>query len=704
MRCSLQRAVARLALCVACCAGLNPSVSRAETWNPYLEFTGRAGGLSEVGQGNLFLPLFQDGKSLIFADLRGQWTDIASAEGNWGIAMRRIVNDDYVLGAYGFYDLRHSPNGENYHQATLGAELLTREWGFRFNTYLAEDGVRTGINTNARLSGDSIIVSNGSEAAYSGFDLETEALLFGGQGLGGSDLEVWAAAAYYHFEQDAAGFEDIDGPRLRVEARLFDLPMLGNGSRVVVGGQYQHDDVRGGLGAATASVRIPIGRRAKQSRRLQGLERRMITPVVRDIDVVTGGQTTEEQGRVANAEKAPRSIVVVNSETEDISGAIRGAGKNSLIIVDGEVFQSRPIELKKGQTIAGGGSVIEVQGVESGASTMLRLPGERGELIGSFYQGGPGLPLGPGFPEGNPDFPEGDRVLLENEGLERQLVGDFEGPFEGPPLGYSGPSIVANHNTLIHGLDIYASRLQGSAPLIVVGRGDRVVISETNLYAMERQQFVYADKRSDVSIIDSGMFVESYGYGYGYDVKGAESERYAGTVLEIDGASEFSMLRSEISRVGFLDDPESEFAAKRSPEMDNVLYASMDVKADVVNLVDTTLSVSDVRFKANQLTASGSQFDGLTAFISKGDQSSFEINNNLFTGSKVKARTSDDETLELALTENEFDPNTGLAIKADDGALVVSQESLAELAESNGLESDDIKTVGNVFFGKRVVR
>lgn len=690
MRVSLKRAAARLALCAALCTTFWTNRASAEKWSPYLEFSGRAGGLAEVGQGNLFLPLHQSDDSLLFADLRGQWTDVASAEGNWGLAMRKIMHDDYILGAYGFYDLRHSPNGENYHQATLGAELLTREWGFRFNTYLPEDGVRTGINPNARLSGDSIIVSSDREAAYEGFDAEIESLLYGGQAWNGSDVEIWAAAAYYHFEHEASGFTDINGPRARVEMRMFDVPMLGNGSRIVVGAQFQDDDVRGGLSQATASVRIPIGPSGRKAKRLGGLDRRMITPVVRDIDVVTGGETTEELGRVATEGNGASSVVVVNSETENVNREIRGAGKNALIIVDGEVLQNQPIELRRGQTIAGGGSTITVMGTDSGQLTTLTLPGERGSLFANPFIGQP-----------VDEFPPGDFILEDNVDFFESEVQRFGGP-------PSFPSILANNHTIIHGLDIYSGPFGGEAPMIVIGRGDHVEINQTNLYGFSGTQLVYAGRNSSLSLTDSTLNIQDRMYDIGFETR-ATREVFAGTVLDVDKATEFSMLRSEIKRIATMEDTElvlPEFdvrvASKGDIEFgpeDDVLYAAMNVNADKVSIADSKLSVSDVRVRANQLTATGNQFDGLTAFISKGDNASFTIQNNRFTGSKVRARTSDTETLELALDENEFDEYTRLTLKADDGTLIVNQQNRETLATSNGINQKRIRESGNVVYG-----
>jgi hypothetical protein len=95
-----------------------------------------------VGQGNLFLPLAQDCDSLLFADMRGLWTDGNAAEGNWGLAYRKITPSEWIVGGYLFYDLRYSEFNNTFHQGTAGLELLNVNWGFRVNGYIPDPGTK----------------------------------------------------------------------------------------------------------------------------------------------------------------------------------------------------------------------------------------------------------------------------------------------------------------------------------------------------------------------------------------------------------------------------------------------------------------------------------------------------------------------------------------------------------------------------------
>ncbi|MCA9248939.1 MAG: inverse autotransporter beta domain-containing protein [Planctomycetales bacterium] len=268
-------------------------------WRPYFEAHVRAGDAAEVGQGNVFLPLLEDDASMLFADLRGQWTDEQAAEGNFGLAYRQIMSNDWIVGGYAFYDLRHSRFNNNFQQFTVGAELLNACNGLRVNGYIpdrdADDAPQ--LNTATTL---------GEERAYYGVDFEYERLVLSPHVF--CDCEVWAAVGVFHFNNDTEGYEDITGPRARVEMRAFDVPLLGVDSRVVLAGQIENDDIRGTVGTGTVTLRIPFGRGGGASGyRLAGIDRRMVAPIVRDIDIITSTSS------IPNPDLGPTTITSTGS-------------------------------------------------------------------------------------------------------------------------------------------------------------------------------------------------------------------------------------------------------------------------------------------------------------------------------------------------------------------------------------------------------
>ena len=85
-------------------------------WRPYYEMEARGDSIRWLGQGNLFVPLLQDRDSMLFADLRGHWTDNSTVEGNWGLAYRKILPSQWIVGAYGFFDYQNSQFNNDYYQ------------------------------------------------------------------------------------------------------------------------------------------------------------------------------------------------------------------------------------------------------------------------------------------------------------------------------------------------------------------------------------------------------------------------------------------------------------------------------------------------------------------------------------------------------------------------------------------------------------
>jgi parallel beta helix pectate lyase-like protein/inverse autotransporter-like protein with beta domain len=385
------------------CLTLNSAtgLGREPIWRPYIDLEARGSSLRTLGQGNLFLPLAQDRDSMLFADFRGLWTDGGAAEGNWGLAYRKILPSEWIVGLYGFYDFRNSEFGNDFHQGMLGAELLDVNWGVRFNGYVPDQGIKAAPGlAGAFLQGGNIVVQQGLEAAYWGVDFEAERLLWyrdaccdcgdrwSSWGLANLDTELWASAGVFHFDNAANGFENITGPRLRAELRLYDLPMLGNDSRLVLSGQYEHDDVRDSVGTAMITMRIPFGRGGGRSgSRVRGLDRRMVAPIVRDIDIITnaGPFGPAEAAKIVGSTtgNAITGVTFVDGSTANVDTVIEGAGADSVVIASGAAGtitlagSGNIIDLNSGQALVGGGSGLLVQGCDTGAVATFLAPGTR---------------------------------------------------------------------------------------------------------------------------------------------------------------------------------------------------------------------------------------------------------------------------------------------------------------------------------------
>ena len=272
-------------------------------WTGYLEFLGKPGTERSLGQPDLFLPFLQDANDMTFLNIRGQLqfdnTDVH--EYNIGLGHRHMFQE-WILGGYGYYDHRNTQFNNAYRQFTGGLELMSVDWAFRVNGYLPENKTETvlsGANVSVIRPGDQITVQIDGivqEKALPGLDGEVGYLLpIPWEAYRAVFDETRVYAGGYHFLGED-NFESVTGPRGRVEWRAYDLPVLGPGSRFMMGVEAQWDEPRGSQAFGLASLRIPFDVFSDKSTRKQltGLDRRMLQPVIRDVDIVTSQRDMTE--------------------------------------------------------------------------------------------------------------------------------------------------------------------------------------------------------------------------------------------------------------------------------------------------------------------------------------------------------------------------------------------------------------------------
>lgn len=325
-----------------------------DKWGPFIDFEGRAGTQRNIGEGDLFAPLWQDPDSMVFGDLRTRFDDHNSGEGNAGLGIRHMLDSGWNLGGYGYFDRRHSPNGFMYNQVTMGAEALSVDWDVRANVYHPEGRVTHDVAslTTATVSGTSVIVSDGQEKALGGFDGEVGWRVPVFAAIDTTQLRVFAGG--YRFV--AGGAPPVSGPRGRVEMVFDEVPHLWEGARLSVGAEVQNDAPRGTQAFAIVRLRIPLEfLGGEPPARLTPMERRMTDPVVRDVDIVTQAGTfaTETATQTANGS----SLTVVNSNSTsgaNLPGAVTAAGSNSTVLLSGTFNTTATVALNTGQTLTSG--------------------------------------------------------------------------------------------------------------------------------------------------------------------------------------------------------------------------------------------------------------------------------------------------------------------------------------------------------------
>ncbi|MDF1816439.1 MAG: inverse autotransporter beta domain-containing protein [Verrucomicrobiales bacterium] len=259
-------------------------------WHGTLNGEFKAGEARHLSQVGITLPLFQNDFSMLFTDLRVKVDDLHNEEANLGLAFRTLVNSDWILGAYGFFDRLTTQSGNDYDGATFGVELMSERWDFRVNGYLSESDIRDGGPVGF-LPGRRF-----EEAVCEGIDYEMGRLLL----TFGDSNELRGYVGGFHYQNDNTRFADLTGPRGRLELRLFDVVFLGEGSRVTFSGEILHDDTRKTDAFGGVQVQIPLGGTREGSlnpfgasdgyQNLSRLERRMLDPIRLDLEILAKKQ------------------------------------------------------------------------------------------------------------------------------------------------------------------------------------------------------------------------------------------------------------------------------------------------------------------------------------------------------------------------------------------------------------------------------
>ena len=393
----------------------NAESTSTSKWQPYIDLQGKVGNERSLGRASLFLPLTQGNNQLLFADARFIFDDSSATEGNLGLAYRHRFGDVVrggIFGVYGFIDYRKSENDFGYKQLTGGLEWLANDWEVRANIYAPEDNknpIISSFTNDVVLNGTTAVYRSGTlsflEQALPGYNVEA------GYRFGINDRSnVWLHAGYFNF--DDAGVAEVSGPRVRLEYRLQD-PFGWNGSELGLGLEAQDDDVRGSQGFATARLRIPLGKVNKGKSALIGLDRRMVNPIQRDVDVVTAvNDTPIEEITSETPITDPDSGEVINVYFVDESGA-------------GDCTQANPcmVGAAQGDAVYGIADIIVPLADSGDISSDILLTQPRQQVVGGGDTGSAVLSLS-----------SGDQLVISDLGARPRL---------GATLSMSDSSFVA---------------------------------------------------------------------------------------------------------------------------------------------------------------------------------------------------------------------------------------------------------------------
>ena len=262
---------------------------RDQPYPAYIDLIGKPGSSRDLGEANIFFPLAQNNHHLFFLNLHGQRDNNDSREFNIGLGIRRMFAR-YILGGYGFFDLRISDHDNRFYQATFGGELLSDAIDLRANGYIPVTRQRPIMTTTAIGRPDLFkVASSNTERALYGFDgeigLGLNRFLLGRVAPRFSNNLDWRFhLGGYHFF-GARGAPRVLGGRGRLELSIFKnresgwVPM---GTELTLGLEGQYDRPRGGQIFGLFRLRLPVHKGLEQ--RLSHLQRRMTSPLGRDVD------------------------------------------------------------------------------------------------------------------------------------------------------------------------------------------------------------------------------------------------------------------------------------------------------------------------------------------------------------------------------------------------------------------------------------
>lgn len=120
------------------------SVFESVSYVPKVYLSGY-GGTTLMGQVDVLAPMYFTNRNIFFAYLQSRMSNTHDSEDSWGdedprsaslgFGYREIVDDDFLLGVYGFGDYSHTSTGHDVYVLSPGVEELGKVWDARINGY-----------------------------------------------------------------------------------------------------------------------------------------------------------------------------------------------------------------------------------------------------------------------------------------------------------------------------------------------------------------------------------------------------------------------------------------------------------------------------------------------------------------------------------------------------------------------------------------
>jgi len=181
-------------------------------WKYNVELFASPGDERDLTGFDILFPLWQNTSSIAFMDFRATRSSEDTTEFSLGTGYRKF-KADFIYGANLFYDTRTTSVNNRFNQITVGFEVLSIDWDFRFNIYTpASDSESVDSDEPAdQFFGRRIYIAGVREEVLEGFDIEVGYL------MKALKWETRVFLAGYTLSGDHD--ETADGARLSFEVR-----------------------------------------------------------------------------------------------------------------------------------------------------------------------------------------------------------------------------------------------------------------------------------------------------------------------------------------------------------------------------------------------------------------------------------------------------------------------------------------------------
>lgn len=327
--------------------------------------------------GDVFAPLWQNDRALLFIQPYSRETTGMDTDVGGGLGVRGLVTDNWALGLNAFYDHGWFHGGDPFDASQFGAGLeLTGTWlDFRANYYLPQTGTHVvgRERVGERLAGLGAPYGTGHSIMqdYEVLGINREHLAAAGKGWDAEIgtlvpwLDQWLETRAYvggYWYENAAG-PDLKGLKARVETRL---------TRWLYAdaGWIEDREVADGSWFAGVRVSLPLGKTPPPPARPQ--------PPVSSLGHVSKARTARERMN-EGVERNSRPVLATRSErlAEEVLG-----GRKSLTLYDDIVF----VDSKAGAFNGEGTFERPVRTIQGGVDRSARTYGDNGTV---FVQGRP---------------------------------------------------------------------------------------------------------------------------------------------------------------------------------------------------------------------------------------------------------------------------------------------------------------------------